>query len=284
MPETKPTVRQRRLGLELKKLRRDRGWTLEEAAARLEYSVSSLSKIENGRQRISARVLPFVFQVFEVVDEGRQAEIKQLVRDMTKRDWWQEFKGVISDPFADYLSLESTASELSIFNPLVIPGLLQTDRYAEAVAQGSRAWRTQEEVQQFVRVRLARQEVLTREPPLRLWVVLTEAVLHQEVGDAEARREQLVRLSELTGELPHVNIQILPYSAGAHAGMDGPFSLLSFPTGGDVVCLESMRASLYLEQDEEVGPYAAALDHLKSSALSTQQSRIFVDDMIKELS
>jgi hypothetical protein len=95
--------------------------------------------------------------------------------------------------------------------------------------------------------------------------------------------EQLSRLAEMARRLPHVNFQVLPYGAGAHAGMDGPFTLLSFPAGDDVVCLESMRASLYLEQEEEVAPYRAALDHLKSSALSTRQSLAFVDDVIKEM-
>ncbi|NYI05144.1 helix-turn-helix domain-containing protein [Allostreptomyces psammosilenae] len=282
MPEVKPTVRQRRLGLELRQLRRNRGWTLEEAAKRLEYSVASLSKIENGRQRISPRVLPFIFDAYGLEIPEQRAAIVQLTREASRKNWWQAYKGVVSDPFDDYLSLESTAVGLNAYTPVVIPGLLQTEEYARAVTEASRAWENRDDIERFVQVRMARQEVLRGDHPLRLWVVLSESVLRQRVGGPAVMRAQLEHLAATVHAMPHVIVQVLPFEAGAHAGMDGPFTLLRFDAGSDVVCIESMRASLYLEQSDEVELYAQTFDHLSAAALTARQSLDLITELGKE--
>lgn len=283
MSEGKPTVRQRRLGFELRQLRHGCGWTLDQAAQRLEMRLAALSKIETGRQRVRTRELPAFFEVYGLTDAVRRKSITNLAREALKKNWWQGYEEVVSDHYADYLSLEVGATDISIFDPQVIPGLLQTEAYASALTEASRVTRTQAEAAQFVKLRMERQQLLERPDAPRLWVVLTELSLRQEVGGREALREQLTHVVALVEALPHVAVQVLPYCAGAHAGSDGGFALMRFPTGGDVICVESMRASLYLEEPADVSLYVETLNHLKSSAISVRDSLSMITGIAKEL-
>ncbi|MEU0936166.1 helix-turn-helix transcriptional regulator [Embleya sp. NPDC005971] len=283
MSDGRPTVRQRRLGLELRQLRHGLGWTLSRAAERLDMRLSSLSKIETGRQRVRTRELPAFFDAYGLVDPARREAITHLAREALKRNWWQGFEGVVSDPYADYLSLEGSASEIAVFNPLVVPGLLQTQTYARELTEASRVWSTLDEVDRFVELRMKRQELLTGEHPPRYWVILSELSLRQEVGGKAVLRDQVAHLIDTAVRLPHVTVQVVPYDAGAHSGSDGGFALMRFAVGSEVVCLESMRASLYLEEPGDIAIYAATLDHLKSSALSVRDSMAFMKTLCEDL-
>ncbi|HEY9522647.1 MAG TPA: helix-turn-helix transcriptional regulator [Thermopolyspora sp.] len=281
-----PTPRRRRLGAEFRRIREALGWNQEEAAQRLGYkSLSTISKIENGIQAIKIQHLPHFFEVYEITDPALREELRGLARRAAEPDWWQRYEGVIDDPLGDYLSLVETASNLFVFNPVVLNGLLQTPEYAHAVTEGSRAWRTEEEVGRFVAMRLEHQQtMLDRLPPLKMWVILTEGVLRQEVGGRGVMRRQLAHLMSLAQRNPHVTLQILPYSAGAHAGMDGAFTYIAFTPGRDVVCIESMRASLYLNQPDTVELYRTTSDLLKSDALSQSASMGLLASIAEDLS
>ena len=284
MPDVRPTVRQRRLGLELRQLRHDRGWTLEEAATRLERSVSALSKLETGRQRLRPRDMPFILDQYGLSDSGKREDLIRLARRAADKNWWQEYAGVVKDPFDDYLSLESEATAIDVFASLLVPGVLQTQAYARSVVEASREWQTAEQVERFVELRMARQRALTRDHPLNIWAILTEQVLRQHIGGRDVMRRQLDGMVQTATDLPHVVLQVLPYDCGAHAGLDGSFTLLRFGgSGPDVACINALTSTIHLEQDSEVSRYATTFDHLKSIAQSPRASLSIIRGISKEL-
>lgn len=288
MPEVTATVRRRRLGRELEKLRRDQGHTLEEAAGLLQRPKTSLSKIENGKQQLPVRDVPFILDQYGLKDPARREEIMELARKAAERNWWQKFKGVVRDPFADYLSLEDSATWIFKWSPLLIPGWLQTEAYARHVVAASRMWQSDEEIDNFVLLRMNRKkEVLDRETPPQMWVVLSEMAVRQQVGapGTAVIKEQLQYLRGIAADrhYSHVQIVLLPYAAGEHAGLEGSFTLMHFDSGPAVVCLEALTSAQYLEEEDEVKRYATAADHLRSAALSPRDTVVALTEMIKDL-
>ncbi|MEV7465316.1 helix-turn-helix transcriptional regulator [Streptomyces kronopolitis] len=280
-----PTPRRRRLGAELRRIREALGWTQEEAARRLGYqSLSTVSKIEKGVQGLKIQQLPHFFEVYQIDDPALRDELRNLVRRAGEADWWQRYEGVVDDPLGDYLSLVESASSLFVFNPVAIHGLLQTPEYARAVTEGSRAWKTPEDIDRFVAMRQEHQKnMLERDPALKIWAVLPEGLLRQEVGGKAVMRAQIEHLIGLARTDPNITIQVLPYRAGAHAGMDGHFMVMSFPTGRDLVCIESIRALLHLNEPDTVEVYRTTSDMLKSDALSQKASVPLLTTIAKDL-
>jgi hypothetical protein len=180
---------------------------------------------------------------------------------------------VLPPAYRDFISLESQASAMRTLETLVVPGLLQTPEYARAVTRAAVGPPDDANLDTLVEVRLARQDVLRADPPLRMSAVLDEAVLRREVGGPEVMRAQLRRLVT-AARLPHVRLQILPFAAGAHIGITGPFVIFSFPSTSDldVVVLDHLTSSLYLERKEELQAYAEAFSSLQSNALSPEDS------------
>jgi hypothetical protein len=167
-----------------------------------------------------------------------------------------------------------------VFEPQVVPGLLQTTEYAAAMIAGNLPEATPEQVEKRVNVRIRRQERITDpDSPLRMWAVIDEAALCRKVGSAEIMREQLMRLVELS-HLPHVTVQVLPFEAGAHPGLSGQFAVLEFTdtTDATVVYLEGVNSDLYLEKDTDVQAYSVMYEHLRAQALSAEQTRVFITE------
>lgn len=288
MPEVRATVRRRRLGRALENLRKERRLTLEQAAKLLMRPMTSLSKIENGRQQLPVRDVPFILDTYELESPERREQIMGLAHAAAERPWWQAFEGVVGDPFADYLSLEDSATGIFKWSPLLIPGLLQTENYARCVVAASRVWETDEEIDKFVRLRMNRKRtVLERETPLTLLVVLSEMAVRQHIGapDETVMKDQLQHLRDVAADrgLPHVQIVLLPYAAGEHAGLDGAFTCLHFEPGHpNIVWLENLTSAHYLEEEHLVARYAAAADQLRSAALSPRDTIAAFDKMIKD--
>lgn len=280
-----PTPRRRRLGAELRRGRETQGWTLDEAARHLGYrSPATVSKIENGVQGVTIQQLPHFFQVYDIQDATLRAQLQDLVRRQTEPDWWQRFDGVVDDPLGDYFSQVEAASGLFVFNPVVLHGLLQTPLYTRAVTEACRAWKSAEEVDKFVEMRLVHQEaMLGRERPLKIWAILAEGLLRQEVGGRKVQAEQIRHLATIAHTNPNITLQILPSQVGAHAGMDGPFMIMSFPAGRDLVCLESMRASLHLDQHDTVELYRTTSAMLTSAALPPAETVPVLTALAEEL-
>ncbi|MGW3623744.1 helix-turn-helix domain-containing protein [Streptomyces sp. NPDC000880] len=276
-----PTVRRRRLGQELRRLRELKGMTAEEVAERLLVSQSKISRLENGRRSISQRDVRDLCGVYEVEDHRIVDSLMQMAKDSRQQGWWHAFGDI---PYSVYIGLETDAASLRVYEPQVVPGLLQTRQYAEALITGALPESGTTDVEKRVSVRVRRQERLNdAEHPLRLWVVIDEAALRRLVGDKQLMREQLEHLVELS-QLPHVTVQVLPFDMGAHPGINGQYAILEFPDTSDssVVYIEGVTSDLYLEKANDVQKYSVMYEHLRAQALNVDHTRQFIADIAKE--
>ncbi|QHC20572.1 helix-turn-helix domain-containing protein [Streptomyces sp. GS7] len=275
-----PTVRRRRLGQELRRLREAKGLTAEEVAERLLVSQSKISRLENGRRSISQRDVRDLCGVYEVEDHRIVDSLMQMAKDSRQQGWWHAFGDI---PYSVYIGLETEAASLRTYESLLVPGLLQTPGYAEAVIPGAVPELAPDDLEKRIQVRMRRQErVNDTDRPLRLWVVLDESALRRVVGSHLVMREQLEQLVEVS-RLPHVTVQVLPYETGAHAGMSGTFSILEFDDAADssVVYIEGVTSDLYLEKTNDVHKYTIMYEHLRAQALSADASREFIAEAAK---
>ncbi|MFF0294295.1 helix-turn-helix domain-containing protein [Kitasatospora sp. NPDC004615] len=276
-----PTVRRRRLGAELRRLRELRGMTAEEVAGRLMVSQSKISRLENGRRSISPRDVRDLCEVYEVEDERVRNGLMEMAKESRQRGWWHEFGDI---PYSVYIGLEAEASSIRAYESSFVPGLLQTREYAEAVVAGTQPDTDPAAIHRRVEVRLKRQLRIHGDDQLgSLWVVVDEAVLRRQVGGPRVMAEQLFQLVEL-GERPNINLQVIPFKHGAHPGMTGTFSLMEFPESADstVVYFEGVTADLYLEKEADVRRYTNLYDHLRAAAMSVTESRSMITDLAEE--
>ncbi|MEU9099625.1 helix-turn-helix transcriptional regulator [Streptomyces sp. NPDC048361] len=276
-----PTVRRRRLGQELRRLRELKGMTAEEVAERLLVSQSKISRLENGRRSISQRDVRDLCGVYEVEDHRIVDSLMQMAKDSRQQGWWHAFGDI---PYSVYIGLETDAASLRVYDPQVVPGLLQTRQYAEALIAGALPETAPSDVEKRVNVRLRRQErVKAAENPLRLWVVIDEAALRRRVGGKQLMIDQLESLIEQS-QLPHVTVQVLPFSMGAHPGINGQYAILEFPDASDssVVYIEGITSDLYLEKANDVQKYSVMYEHLRAQALNVDQTREFITAIAKE--
>jgi transcriptional regulator with XRE-family HTH domain len=281
--EQSPTVRRRRLALELRRLREVARLTCEEVAEHLECSASKISRVETGRVSVSPRDVRDMLEIYGVSGQERDSLV-QLARDSRQKGWWHAYSDTINPQFATYVGLESAASEIRVYEVSLIPSLLQTEDYARAIITSGMMNGTGEEMERSVALRMARQPALTRDddPPL-LWTVLDEAALRRRVGGSELMRAQLEHVLELSS-LKNVAMQVIPFGAGAHPAMGRPFVILVFPEriDPDVVYLEDLTSAFYLEDVEEVDRYNVFFNHLRATALSFDDSAALVTSVLKD--
>ncbi|MET9418389.1 helix-turn-helix transcriptional regulator [Streptomyces klenkii] len=276
-----PTVRRRRLGQELRKLRELKGMTAEEVAERLLVSQSKISRLENGRRSISQRDVRDLCGVYGVEDHRIVDSLMQMAKESRQQGWWHAFGDI---PYSVYIGLETDAASLRVYEASLVPGLLQTPNYASAVTEGSWPEATTADIERRVQVRMRRQERITDpENPLRLWAVIDESALRRIVGNREIMAEQMRQLVQFSLE-PHITVQVLPYDVGAHPGMYGKFSILEFndPQDASTVYLEGITSDLYLEKPNDVQTYSVMYEHLRMQALNAEHSRQFIDRVAEE--
>lgn len=276
-----PTVRRRRLGQELRRLRELKGMTAEEVAERLLVSQSKISRLENGRRSISQRDVRDLCGVYEVEDHRIVDSLMQMAKDSRQQGWWHAFGDI---PYSVYIGLETDAASLRVYEPQVVPGLLQTRRYAEALISGALPESSAADIEKRVNVRARRQErIKDAEQPLRLWAVIDESALRRVVGDKQLMIEQLEHLVEQSQQ-PHVTVQVLPFEMGAHPGISGHYAILEFPDAADssVVYIEGVTSDLYLEKGNDVQKYSVMYEHLRAQALNADQTRQFITGVMKD--
>ena len=267
MATPSPTVRRKRLTVELRRLREQAGLTCEDVGHRLECSGTRISRMETGRIGARPGDVRELLEIYGVT--GAEADsLVQLARDARRKGWWRAYGRALPPWFEAYVGLESDAARLHDFQPSVVPGLLQTEDYARAVLQGAPHAGCPEDIDQQVALRMRRQAILDEPRPPQLQVVLTESVLWVQVGGPAVMRSQLLRLADLASR-PDLTIQVLPLRAAAQAQPAGPFTMLEFadPADPTVVYLEHLTGSLLLEDEEEVRRYRAVFDHLRAAAL-----------------
>ncbi|OLZ72147.1 transcriptional regulator [Streptomyces sp. IMTB 2501] len=275
-----PAVRRRKLGAELRMLRTGAGLTSGEAARLVGWHQSKVSRIETGASGAKPADVRLLLDAYEVRDGQLRELLLMLAGSEEAGDrhrWWHAYRGVLPPTYRDFISLESQASAMRTLETTVVPGLLQTPEYARAVTRAAVTDLDDERLDTLVEVRLARQDVLRTERPLRLSAVLDEAVLRREIGGPEVMARQLERLMD-AARLPQVRLQILPFGAGAHVGLTGPFVIFSFPSTSDldVVVLDQLTSSLYLERKEDLMAYSEAFDTLRMHALSPKESLDYI--------
>ncbi|MFE9602346.1 helix-turn-helix domain-containing protein [Streptomyces hokutonensis] len=278
-----PAVRRRKLGAELRTLRAEAGLTSGEAARLVGWHQSKVSRIETGASGVKPPDVRLLLDAYQVGD----AQLRDMLLVLAGSDdgggrhhWWHAYRGVLPPAYRDFISLESQASTIRTLETSVVPGLLQTPEYARAVtraAVGGLDNDGPERLDALVQVRLARQDILRADPPLELSVVLDEAVVRREVGGPGVMARQLERLTE-AAQLPQVRLQVLPFAAGAHIGITGPFVIFSFPSTSDldVVVLDHLTSSLYLERKEDLEAYSEAFNTLQFHALSPEDSLDYI--------
>jgi transcriptional regulator with XRE-family HTH domain len=279
-----PTVQRMLVGAKLRRLRTDLGLTREQAADHIRASAWKIHRLENGQVSFKERDLLDLLDLYEVTDPQEIADTLALAREANHPGWWQHYGDVLPAWFRAYVDLESAASLIRTYEGQYIPGLLQTDDYIRAVVHAAHLTDTSDEVGRRVRLRMARQTLLTRDQPPRLWAVIDEAALRRPVGGPEVMRGQLERLIEAT-KLATVTLQLLPFAAGAHPAMAGAFSILRFGDQElpDVVYLEHLTGASYLDKRDEVERYLDIMELLCLQAEPPARTVELLQGILEEL-
>lgn len=270
-----PTVWRRWLALELTRLRTRAGLDERDVAKALRCTVGKVSYIETAERPVVVRDLDEVLLPLYEVPEERWPVYIQAARDSRRKGWWETYGADTLPPwFSLYVGLEQGAAEIRTYEAQLIPGLLQTRAYCDAIARRGVAERDDTQIQQHTDLRLARQGVLDRVPePLQLNTVIDEAALHRVVGGSSVMKSQLSHLAA-AARRPNDTVQVLPYAHGAHPGMLGRFSVLTFPWPADpgVAYIEHRAGAVYLDAREQVEAHVAAFERLRSLALTPTES------------
>ena len=275
VPEARsPTVRRRELGALLRKLRTEKGLTVEQAAERLLFSMSKLSRMETGHGITTPRDIRDLCDLYGVADEAERDHMLKLAVEGKQQAWWQSF----DLGYATYVGLEAEAVSLSAFQSSVVHGLLHTADYARAGHEGAMPRLSSDQIEMQIEAKLTRQRILMRDNPPRFTVVLDEAALHRVVGGRQVMAAQLAKILDMAA-LPNVTVQVLPYEVGAHPAVESNFTILELPnpTPG-VVFVEGLIGSTYLERDDDLTRYQMIFRKLESIALSPKSSL----DLIKK--
>jgi hypothetical protein len=255
------------LGARLRKLREVAGVSCEDAGRAIRGSGSKISRLELGRTRIKPRDVADLLTRYGIVDDGERSTMMALAEYGNTVSWWQDYGDVVPAWLEQYLELEQAATLIRTYQVQVIPGLLQTEDYCRAIVRSGHPEAHQVDIERRVELRMARQQVLHRDEPLRLWAVLDEASLRRPVGGTAVMRAQVRHLLE-AAQLPNVKIQVLPLSADARAVGGGCVAMLRFSEAElpDVVYLEHLFTAVYLNKPSDTAPYRDVLNRMAAVA------------------
>ena len=277
-----PTPARRRLvGAALRRYRENVGYALEDAAQVLECDRSKISRIETGQRGIRPKELRELLAEYGVPVSEQLALLAIAGRDVRgdQRGWWDRYAHVLSEAYLDYIIMESAASEIMVYEAQLVPDLLQTDDYATALARAEPGLGAERREDTVAAKAVRKQAIVTGSPSAptgkRLSVVLGEGALHQAVGGPDVLAGQIRHLIELSTGVPAITIQVLPFSAGAHAAAgSGSLAILRFPDAPSlgVVYLEALSGGVYLESQDDVARYIRAFALLRASALGAAES------------
>jgi transcriptional regulator with XRE-family HTH domain len=267
-----PSVRARQLAAELRRLRDAARLTGEEVAGQLGWSPSKVSRIETGQTSPGAADLRRMLDIYEVTGTQRD-RLERLAQSSDQRGWWDAYTDTLAPEYTALIALEAESESVRWYAPMMVPGLLQTERYAREVIRSGLLIAPPGEVERRVQVKMTRQRVLTRDDPLQMAVVIDEASILRTIGGPQVMREQLGHMTAMAAR-PNITVQVLPLDAGAHPALNGEFTILTFPdlVAPDVVYLENMASDLYVESEAEVYRYGLAFDRLRELALSPGES------------
>jgi transcriptional regulator with XRE-family HTH domain len=269
VPEVRsPTVRRRELGALLRKLRVDCGLTVEQAAEQLMFSMSKLSRMETGHGVATPRDIRDLCSLYGVTDVAERDRMVKLASEGRQRAWWQAY----DLGYETYVGLEAEAVAISAFQSSVVHGLLQTPDYARAGHEGTMPRLAPDQIDLQIEAKLTRQAILTRVNPPPVAVILDEAALHRMAGGRQVMAAQLARILDRSALL-NVTVQVLPFAVGSHPGLESNFTILELPhQAPDVVFVEGLIGSVYLDRAEDLKRYREIFCKLQSMALNSQDT------------
>ncbi|MFI9629319.1 helix-turn-helix domain-containing protein [Streptomyces sp. NPDC052042] len=277
-----PSVSLRRLAGHLSKLRTQARLSQEDVTERTGINRATLYRIEAGRSRPQKRTLTALLDLYGL-DGPRRDEIVELATNTDQQDWLRPYHADLSEQYTAYISFESEARAVQNFEPVFIPGLLQTEDYARAVIRDIWSAASAADVEQHVRARMDRQKRLAGADPLRLSAVMSEAALRHHVGGPSVMAEQLRHL-QAAAAAPHIDVSVIPFSAGAHPGMLGAFSVMTFPDHPGIAYLDGPAGDLFLEAEPDRVRYTSIFESLLSIALDHDESRALIESSLQLIS
>lgn len=285
--EPGPAVQRRRLRMELRRTRLDADLTQEKVAEAMDWSLSKLIRIENGSVSISTNDLKAILQYYNISNEDRVAQLLTLSRAARRRSPWTGFAAAASKQLIELIEYENAARTTRNFQPLVVPGMLQTVGYTRASTSQLDPGRSQEQVDSVVELRVKRQQLLERANPPAMHFVFDEAVVRRVVGGREVMRGQLQRMIDVA-DTPNVTIEVVPFAAGLWSGMEQPFVIHGMSDAPDdyVLDLESPRGDQFPDEVsslDEIARFLAAFDRLRESSLGPEKTVAFLRQLVDEL-
>ncbi|MGQ0715834.1 MAG: helix-turn-helix domain-containing protein [Pseudonocardiales bacterium] len=284
MTDQDPAVQRRRLRFELRRARDAAGLKQAEVARAMDWSPSKLIRIERGDVSVSTNDLKVLLSHYGVKDHVKVNRLLDLARSARGASFYDQYADLLKPGFKEYLAYEASASVLRQYDPVYVPGVLQTEEYARGMFEGmSRA--DQVTADRGWAIRQHRQEVHERESPMEMLFVLDEAALRRQVGRGQSMRYQLERIKEYATK-PNISIQIMPFTHGAHPGMYGNFNILEFadPNLDDLVYLETVESVTIRNDIELIAQYLDRFGQLQEMALSPEDSADFLDGLIRDMS
>ncbi|MFI1358871.1 helix-turn-helix domain-containing protein [Streptomyces sp. NPDC020898] len=278
-----PTVLRMVLGKRLRHLRERAGVSFEDAARAIEVTPLTVRRMEKAEVGLRIPYVRELLRTYGVLAEEIDGFLN-LAREANQPGWWYTYRDVLPDWFSAYVSLESEATVIRLYEPHYVPGLLQTRDYAAALLRVGFPNKSHEDIQRMVDLRLKRQDLLDKPEAPAVWAVLDETVLHRPVGGAEVMRAQIERLIEVL-EYPKVRIQVMRFKAGPHPGAFGPFHYFRFGFSElpDVVYTESLAGAQYFDQPADVVTYLEVLDRMSVQAEPVARTRETLAALRKEL-
>ncbi|RZU36049.1 helix-turn-helix protein [Streptomyces sp. BK022] len=280
-----PTVLRRRLGGELRNLRRAKNLSAAQVAKQLGWSESKVSRIEGGKSPLSDQDAKLLLAEYGVDDPEEVRQFIGLTRQSRQNGWWHSYGDALPEWFKPYLGFESDAASILACQTELVPGLLQTERYAQAVIRALEPELSVDEVEARASARIKRQDVLTSGHPPRLWAILNEAVVRRIVGSPDVMREQLVSLADRAETLPNVTVQVLPFDAGAHQSMGYSFLVLSFEDiPGSIVYSEGPTSATYLDKESDLRRHEDIFQRLVAASERPEKSIAMIRSIAEEYS
>lgn len=277
MPGGDPSSQRRRLKAGLQEARSSAGLTQREAAQQLGWSESKIIRLENGQVGVSVTDLRAMLDLYGLTDKQAIADLSDAARGSRGSFWWSGYRDVVSPKFALYLGQEASASSIRVFHPFLVPGLLHTSRYAVELL---RVHSADSRIQRISEMRDQRQRHLIghTDSPQMIFVISEEA-LYRWIGGPQVMVEQIQHLLDIAGQHPAISIEVIPFTAGAHPGLLGPFILLDFADSGErLLFVEGISGELVSRDDEDkVGTFARHFDAMRERALSAGQARALLE-------
>jgi transcriptional regulator with XRE-family HTH domain len=262
-------MERRRLRDELRQARLDAGLTQETVAEEMDWSISKIIRIETGAVGISTNDLTALLRLYKVRDPRRVKDLIARGRAARKQTWYSKYRPILTPTYFQYIEYETSASIIRSYEELVVPGLLQTEEYADSITRQYRPNVTAKTASTLVEVRMKRQALLLERPnPPLLFFILDEAVIRRLLGDESLRKQQLEKFISMA-ERPEVVIEIVPFGVGLHSGMSNVFSILEFPgPSEDVLYFEGVHESIFSRNmTEDVTVYRELFEELRSISL-----------------